>query len=177
MVARDSATLSRRIVLFGSLTLHVLDKRNADPSRVGEVKFWHLIQGRCPWLFLSRAFGALTRCAAAKSSIVRSDCWTSGFDALRRRRRLLPDFIERGETAAGFWIGDLASRCRSLPVELLPSRHFNLFPASARYHHPTRAARAGTPVRSRFCSFRSKGFSPSISGVTHGVAKIFHLTV
>jgi hypothetical protein len=24
--------------------------------------------------------------------------------------------------------------------------------ASGRYHHPTRAARAGTPVRSRFCN-------------------------
>jgi hypothetical protein len=29
--------------------------------------------------------------------------------------------------------------------------------ASGRYHHPTRAARAGTPLRSRFCkmSFRA----------------------
>src|SRR5882724_9374401 len=40
-------------------------------------------------------------------------------------------------------------RTRSGSDGMLP---FNLSPGSGRYHHATRAARVGTPVRSRFCN-------------------------
>ena len=43
-----------------------------------------------------------------------------------------------------FVFGQCELLCNEPPVQLEPGR----------YHHPTRAARAGTPVRFRFCIFR-----------------------